>query len=271
MGFFRDLARIKARNRRMGNSKALIPGAPPSSSSSSGLSKSDLKMLFLGHEHDDPLKDVEIEIDANGRVIRQKHLQRRDQKAQQQQQQQQQGDRSQEGVEEEEEREELTTDLLVEYTREELYEYGNGSFNNNSGGNAEDYVDNDDSGTLLLAMFGRVYDVSAGRKFYGKNGKYNNFAGRDVTRALSTGCLAASCLGPKESRRTDSTNTSDSEIDGQNSSFDFELTPKAVAEGKKWLAFFETHDSYHLVGFLQDGKTIDDLIDEQLKLELMEN
>lgn len=121
------------------------------------------------------------------------------------------------------------------YTREELYELGSG-----------------DNGALLLSIFGRVYDVSAGEKYYGDEGKYHLFAGRDITFALSTGCLKESCLGPKNS--ADSLQV-------------FELNDKTTKEGKKWVAFFETHDSYKHVGFLKDGQSIEDLIDSLLEEE----
>ena len=72
---------------------------------------------------------------------------------------------------------------IVEYTQEELNKYGNGN--------------NDEGLLLLLSLYVRVYDVSEGYKYYGHGGKYHLFAGRDVTKALSTGCLAVSCLGPR--------------------------------------------------------------------------
>ena len=34
-------------------------------------------------------------------------------------------------------------------------------------------------------MKGKVYDVTAGRNFYGPGGPYENFAGRDATRGLA--------------------------------------------------------------------------------------
>lgn len=115
------------------------------------------------------------------------------------------------------------------YSREELYEYGNGIGSN----------------PILLSLFGRVYDVSSGKKFYGPGGKYHSFAGRDVTRALSSGCLAIRCLGSDTS-------------DGKES---ITLTQSEETEGKKWLDFFETHDSYAHVGMLNNGQTTDQLID----------
>jgi len=138
---------------------------------------------------------------------------------------------------------------IVEYTREELYEYGNG--------------DNDE-GLLLLSLYGRVYDVSEGYKYYGHGGKYHLFAGRDVTKALSTGCMAVSCLGPRYTYTDYDSDTEQEHEHEDKDAFDFELTPKTIAEGKKWISFFETHDKYHFVGVLRDGRSMDDLIDQHL-------
>lgn len=38
---------------------------------------------------------------------------------------------------------------------------------------------------IYLAILGRVYDVTSGRRFYGAGGAYNTFAGRDATPALA--------------------------------------------------------------------------------------
>ena len=40
---------------------------------------------------------------------------------------------------------------------------------------------------ILLSVLGRVYDVSKGPEYYGPNGGYNFFAGRDGSRAYVTG------------------------------------------------------------------------------------
>jgi len=44
-----------------------------------------------------------------------------------------------------------------------------------------------DSKVLLLAVLGKVFDVSKGRKYYGKGGGYSGFTGRDGSRAFQTG------------------------------------------------------------------------------------
>ncbi|KAG6812080.1 hypothetical protein H0H92_004444 [Tricholoma furcatifolium] len=42
-----------------------------------------------------------------------------------------------------------------------------------------------DGGRILLAISGIVFDVTAGRNFYGPNGMYGNFAGRDASRGMA--------------------------------------------------------------------------------------
>ena len=49
------------------------------------------------------------------------------------------------------------------------------------------YDGSDEGKPLLLAILGKVFDVSQGRKHYGKGAGYNGFAGRDATRAFITG------------------------------------------------------------------------------------
>lgn len=165
MGLFRDVGRIKSRNRRMKNSNAIA---------------SNWEILL---KRDDPLEGVAFDED---------------------------------------------NDSITTFTSAELFEFGNGK----------------DGKPLLLSIFGRVYDVTAGAKFYGEGGNYNMFAGRDVTRALSTGCKKEECLV----RDTDG------------------LTEKQLAEGKRWLSFFQLHDKYAYVGNLEGDKEgwLDALIDTHL-------
>lgn len=114
-------------------------------------------------------------------------------------------------------------DDLPTYTVDELWEMGN----------VEDYEDaeDDEPRKLLLSIFGRIYDVTAGTKFYGPDSSYSMFCGRDVTYALSTGCKTDKCLASK--------------VD--------DLTKKQLDEGKRWLSFFQLHDKYPLVGKIENN------------------
>jgi len=117
------------------------------------------------------------------------------------------------------------------YTLEELWEYGNGH----------------DDLPLLVSIFGRIYDISEGEKYYGPEGSYPLFAGHDITFALSTGCKT--CV----------------EESAEN------LNEKQLTEGKRWLSFFQLHDKYPYVGKLEDNIITDQLmnqwIDEALSKE----
>ncbi|KAK1959744.1 cytochrome b5-like Heme/Steroid binding domain-containing protein [Colletotrichum sublineola] len=45
----------------------------------------------------------------------------------------------------------------------------------------------ENGGPIYVAVRGRVFDVTAGRNFYGPEGPYSNFGGRDATRGLACG------------------------------------------------------------------------------------
>ena len=101
MGFFRDLARIKARKRRMRNNLAIS-----TTNIDDRLTKSDLKMLFFKKEEEDPLADVEMDfdIDENGKLKVRRVVS---------------------GANDSDSSSYSDMDL-AEYTREELFELGNG-------------------------------------------------------------------------------------------------------------------------------------------------
>jgi len=42
------------------------------------------------------------------------------------------------------------------------------------------------SGRICVAVNGKIFDVTKGRKFYGPGGPYSGFAGRDASRGLAT-------------------------------------------------------------------------------------
>eukprot|EP00980_Cylindrotheca_fusiformis_P005672 scaffold1184_cov132-Cylindrotheca_fusiformis.AAC.93 len=183
MGFFRDVGRIKARNRRLQNANAMI---------ASGNKKNNWDIIF---KRDDPLEDLDFESEQDN---------------------------------------DTSAERRSTYTLQELAEFGDGS----------------EGRPILLSIFGRVYDVSAGSKFYGAGGNYHMFAGKDVTRALCTGCKSDECLV----RNTDG------------------LTEKQLAEGKRWLSFFQLHDKYSYVGDLEGDREawLDALIESDIKTKAPE-
>lgn len=130
-------------------------------------------------------------------------------------------------IKEEEDEDETS---LPSYTIEELLEFGDGL----------------DGRPILVAVLGRVYDVSSGAKFYGENGRYPYYAGRDITYALSKACTTEECA----ETLTDP----------------LQMSKKEALEAKKWLSFFHLHDTYGLVGRLED-----DPLEEILQDALSDN
>lgn len=123
------------------------------------------------------------------------------------------------------------------YTLQELWEFGNGR---------------DEESPLLLSIFGRIYDVSEGEKFYGPDAPYGVLIGHDVTYALATGCKA--CATSTETTAKD-------------------LTDKQLKEGQRWLSFFQLHDKYPYVGKLDETPVeanMNEWIDADIAKEMKE-
>ena len=115
---------------------------------------------------------------------------------------------------------------------------------------AEELLDYDgfDDGPLYVGIKGRVYDVTANQHFYGEDGKYHLFVGKDSTHAFATGCLddTPECVNPS--------------MEG--------LSEADHKEIDRWVELYETHDMYKFVGFIVDDPVnaileADELEDEE--------
>ena len=127
MGFFRDLARIKANKRRHKQSSNAVVAID-------GVTITTWDILF---GRDDPLAGVDFsEEECNATDYSE------------------------------------STMSHTTFTTKELEDFGKGR----------------NGDPIYVSVFGRVYDVSEGEKFYGPDSNYAMFAGKDVTRALCLGC-----------------------------------------------------------------------------------
>jgi predicted heme/steroid binding protein len=108
-------------------------------------------------------------------------------------------------------------------------------------------MDGFDGAPLYLSIKRRVYDVSAGARFYGEGKEYSNWVGRDASRSFGTGCRGGI-------DRTGMDCLSES-LDG--------LTASELKEIDRWLELYETHDKYTFVGHLVDDP-VNDILEQQI-------
>ncbi|KAK0567513.1 Dihydrodipicolinate synthase [Tilletia horrida] len=85
---------------------------------------------------------------------------------------------------------------------------------------------------ILLAINGRVFDVSKGRNFYGPDGPYGNFAGRDASRGMAKQSFDLEMLTP---------------LDQPLDKLD-DLTPAELNNMREWIGHFSA--KYAQVGVL---------------------
>ncbi|KAF9132351.1 hypothetical protein BGX30_012699 [Mortierella sp. GBA39] len=89
---------------------------------------------------------------------------------------------------------------------------------------------------ILMAVKGNVYDVTRGRNFYGPEGPYGNFAGRDASRGLAKNSFDKEMLSPIDGPIDTLTDLDDDEKESLND----------------WAGHFE--GKYQLVGKLIENK-----------------
>ncbi|CAJ1423675.1 unnamed protein product [Effrenium voratum] len=80
---------------------------------------------------------------------------------------------------------------------------------------------------LLLAILGEVYDVGPGERFYGPGEGYHVFAGKDASRAFTTGQF------------------NDGAVPGLKG-----LLPEQISDVISWRSFYQKSDKYRFVGAL---------------------
>mmetsp|Transcript_29599 Transcript_29599/g.62215 ORF Transcript_29599/g.62215 Transcript_29599/m.62215 type:complete len:224 (-) Transcript_29599:47-718(-) len=102
-------------------------------------------------------------------------------------------------------------------------------------------MDGYDGAPLYLSIKGRVYDVSAGAKFYGEGKEYHDWIGKDASRSFGMGCrggldrMGRECLSES--------------LEG--------LNEKELKEIDRWVELYETHDKYTFVGYLVDDPVVE--------------
>lgn len=77
--------------------------------------------------------------------------------------------------------------------------------------------DGKDGGKILLAIDRHVFDVSNGRNFYGPDGMYGNFAGRDASRGMAKQSFDVEMLTPIDQPIDKLEDLNPGEIDNMNS------------------------------------------------------
>ncbi|CAH1766279.1 10841_t:CDS:2 [Entrophospora sp. SA101] len=87
------------------------------------------------------------------------------------------------------------------------------------------YDGSDPNLPIYIAINGEVFDVTAGKMYYGKDGGYKFFSGKDAARAYITGCF--------ETHLTH-------DLRG--------LTSKQIKELDNWADFYRNHHTYYKVG-----------------------
>lgn len=116
---------------------------------------------------------------------------------------------------------------------------------------------------VYLAINGSIYDVTAGRRFYGPGGSYHFFAGADASRAFVTSCFDVDITPDMRGVEEMFLPLDDPEIDSQYTSGQLKMLKQQERKNAKlqvdqglrhWVDFFGKSTKYFKVGEVKREK-----------------